>query len=185
MQTSSIDIVTPPAADSGHRSAFENLPAIEPQKGASLDGVLFSGKPSRQTHADLEAVALAPLVQLIRAVTTWPAERSELERRVADFRFLVLHFRIGTDQVLYVQIRSTPTSHLIVEVGPGTPKDNEIAAFMTRQTDVLQGREFQIGGNAGNFSKELPAPRDDADAARVAHELLIHLAIAWALSGSS
>jgi hypothetical protein len=172
MQTSSIDFVMPPASDSGHRSVFENLPAFEPQKGASLDGVLFSGKSSAQTHADLEVVALAPLVQLVRAATSWPEDRSEVESRVADFRYLVLDFRIGTDQVLYVQIRSTPTSHLIVEVGPGTPKDTELHALMTRQTAVLQGRGFQIGGNAGNFRKELPTPRDDADAARVAHELL-------------
>ena len=134
MQISSTDFVTPPAAGGGHRSVFENLPEFEPQKGASLDGVLFSGKSSAQTHADLEAVALAPLVQLVRAATSWPEDRSEIECRVADFRFLVLDFRIGTDQVLYVQIRSTPTSHLIVEVGPGTPKNMELQALMTRQT---------------------------------------------------
>ena len=102
MQTSSIDILKPSAADGRHRSVFEDLPTFEPQEEANLDGILFSGKPSPQTHADLEAVALAPLVQLIRAVTNWPADRSEIERRVADYRFLVLEFRSGTDQVLYV-----------------------------------------------------------------------------------
>jgi hypothetical protein len=56
-------------------------------------------------------------------------------------------------------------------IGPGKRRGPDPPAFADRIALPLSGRGFEIGGNADNFCKILPAPGPE-DQARIANELL-------------
>ena len=40
----------------------------------------------------LQSIALNPLIELVRQTTKWAEDRTTLEERLGDFRFLILEF---------------------------------------------------------------------------------------------
>jgi hypothetical protein len=157
-------------ADSAARE-FITGQAFSPREESGRDGVLIVGQPSKhRREATLRAIALEPLAGLVRQATQWGEDRVDLEARVGDYRFLVLDFRRDDGLLLYVQIWSTPVQEMVLEVG--ADKLNELRdAFIEGAGEPLRSRGFEIGGNAGNFSKRLPVSRSN-DPARIGREML-------------
>jgi hypothetical protein len=145
--------------------------SFSPREESGRDGVLIVGQPAKhRRETTLRGIALDPLADLVRQTTQWGEDRFDLESRVGDFRFLVLDFRRDDGLLLYVQIWSTAAQETILEVG--ADKLHELRnAFMNGAGELLRSRGFEIGGNAGNFSKRLPVSRSK-DPARIAREML-------------
>jgi hypothetical protein len=144
---------------------------FSPREESGRDGVLIVGQPAKpRREATLRGIALDPLADLVRQTTRWGEDRLDLEERVGDFRFLVLDFRRDDGLLLYVQIWSTAAQETILEVG--ADKLHELRdTFIERASEPLRSRGFEIGGNAGNFSKRLPVSRSK-DPARIGREML-------------
>jgi hypothetical protein len=160
-------------ADDGDSAAREFITgqAFSPREESGRDGVLIVGQPAKhRRETTLRAIALEPLAGLVQQTTQWGEDRIDLEARVGDFRFLVLDFRRDDGLLLYVQIWSTAAQDTILEVG--ADKLHELRnAFIEGAGEPLRSRGFEIGGNAGNFSKRLAVSRSK-DPARIGREML-------------
>jgi Putative bacterial sensory transduction regulator len=159
------------AADEVVREIVTGQP-FSPREETGREGVLIVGQPSKhRPDAALRAIALNPLLELVRQSTHWGEDREDLEVRLGDVRSLIVDFRRDDGSLLYVQIWSAPAHETILSVGTDQPAGALRCAFIESASEPLISRGFEIGSHPGNYRKLLPVP-NSKDPARIASEML-------------
>ncbi len=166
-----ISLPVPDESEAAPPAEPEEFEIIAPHESIALDGVLCCGQPLPRPRSDISAIVLQPLINLVRQATDWTDPSGDEGQYLGDYRFLVLDAMSASGIGTFVQIWSEPFDELTVEVGPGDRDDAVRQAFADQIRESLLDRGFEIGGNANNFRKSLPAPSTE-DSPRVAREML-------------
>jgi hypothetical protein len=172
LQLQTMEEAAPAESESKSSPDRDPMPDLEPREDVRFEGTLVAASPISRTPAALREIALVTLTQLVQGATKWPKRGDDLASRIGDYRYVVLEFTPTAGRPFYVQMWSEPTANLLVEVGPGSPQDPALRALTAEHASALVGRGLLIGGNAGNYTKQLPLPRDTDNAERIAQELL-------------
>ena len=117
---------------------------------------------------ELERRCLARLSAHIWSTCCWPDAMGENGWKIGDFKFVVVSTGAGE---IYVQFWSEPREIVSAEVSSGEWSPATLKHLGREQRQVLTSLGYVIGGEAGNFQKEVEITTS-AQAEAAAREVL-------------
>jgi hypothetical protein len=123
-----------------------------------------------ETFDDLLDRCLPTLTARLWATCCWPAQMNG-GWKIGDYNFLMVSVTPEPGATIYVQFWSEPQEPVLAEVSSGEWSPGTLKYVGPKQKELLKGFNFEIGGRAGNFHKEVTIA-SSAEAEAMAREVL-------------
>jgi hypothetical protein len=138
-------------------------------------GILVTAQKKPRDAKAIFAACERPLLTHLKAVCDWPERERNQSWRVGDYSFYILEFSPAPKTDVYLQFWSEPdTDGVIFEISSGAMNPPTDRYVNSERKERLRDHGFEIGGNAGNFSKTVTV--DSAREARAVARETIALA---------
>jgi hypothetical protein len=123
-----------------------------------------------KTLDDLVDRCLPTLAARLWATCCWPAQMNH-GWKIGDYNFLIVSVTPEQDSPIYIQFWSEPQELVLAEVSSGEWSPGTLKYVGPKQKELLKGFNFEIGGRARNFHKEVTIA-SSAEAETMAREVL-------------
>ena len=120
------------------------------------EGTLVKPQRTARSASAIFAACEAALVGHLKSVCSWPDKQRNKTWRIGDYSFYILEFSPAPKTNVYVQFWSEPDEDgVIFEISSGALNPPTDKYVDPEKQELLRDHGFELGGQAGNFQKNV------------------------------